>query len=287
MYTTASGLGIPARSPVGSRLGRLQPSCVKKVAPVRDPATTDPTDTGYARRLLEAVKAVFGPPLKWRQSAWAREFALLRKSVGTDRLEAGLAWYEGNVGGDYIPVAQCARSFRAKFANIEAAMRRAGSRSGAGAVPPKAGGQPLEISDDAREVVEQLSTDHWPKNSKSQLPEIVELCLRAARPLVKNFYNAAYEPRNGVPQDRHGDLLHTTVFYTYQNNLACPKYLVRRWLDAVRRRVQGWQEWSGNLRTYLLSVDNKHFNEWFSESIDVTPERWREMVEFAAREGAE
>jgi hypothetical protein len=57
---------------------------------------------------------------------WPNTFRLLRTKDGADkkRIAAVLKWYAKNIGGDYIPVAHCAKTFRQKFGKLEEAIAR-------------------------------------------------------------------------------------------------------------------------------------------------------------------
>ncbi len=61
-----------------------------------------------------------------RLLSWANEIRKLNEVEGVpiERIQTALAWYEENVGGQYIPVIESGASLRSKFINLEAAMQR-------------------------------------------------------------------------------------------------------------------------------------------------------------------
>ena len=64
-------------------------------------------------------------------NAWAKEFKILieKQAISKDRALAALDWYQKNIGGQYIPVIQCGKSFREKFVKIEDAIKRSSQAS--------------------------------------------------------------------------------------------------------------------------------------------------------------
>jgi hypothetical protein len=62
-------------------------------------------------------------------SHWPNTFRLLRTrdKVDRSRIKEVLIWYARHIGGDYVPVAHCAKTFRTKFSRIEEAMNRMNS----------------------------------------------------------------------------------------------------------------------------------------------------------------
>ncbi len=91
-----------------------------------------PVDKDCAITLHEALhKKGMLRSTKWSIKSWSKEFALLRKAQpeDSDNIERVLDWYIHNIGGDKIPEAFCASSFRDKFPRIQAAMyRKIGNR---------------------------------------------------------------------------------------------------------------------------------------------------------------
>lgn len=59
-------------------------------------------------------------------TTWAKNIKLLSETdkVSVKRIHKVLAWYEDNIGGDYVPVVQCGASLREKFINLEDAIKR-------------------------------------------------------------------------------------------------------------------------------------------------------------------
>lgn len=57
---------------------------------------------------------------------WASEFKKLETLDGVpiERQKIVLEWYSSSIGGEYIPVAHSGASFRKKFSNLEAAIKR-------------------------------------------------------------------------------------------------------------------------------------------------------------------
>jgi len=64
-------------------------------------------------------------------SQWPNTFRLLRTTnkVSKTRIKKVMLWYANHIGGDYVPVALSAKSFRDKFIRLEDAMNRGNRRS--------------------------------------------------------------------------------------------------------------------------------------------------------------
>ena len=61
---------------------------------------------------------------KWAWSNEIRKLIYTSERVGHERVDAALRWYWKNAGGEYVPVIESGKSFRDKFAKLEAAMER-------------------------------------------------------------------------------------------------------------------------------------------------------------------
>lgn len=63
---------------------------------------------------------------KKKIKSWANDFRLLKEKDGVDsqRIKKVLTWYRKNIGGQYVPEAFSASTFRSKFLKLESALER-------------------------------------------------------------------------------------------------------------------------------------------------------------------
>lgn len=211
------------------------------------PVTTKTTKTTEDDRIrADALHGAIARKLRrrtgWSRNKWADEFRRLRESF-TDSAEGGtrikntLAWYIKNVGGEYVPVVACAKSFRTKFDRLEAAMLRH-QRDQPG----------IEVSEVAESIAKRQSRKNgWPKGSKDQLPHVVQMSLNNAEDFLKRL--------GGVKERR----LREFAVKVKSKFAGGVESFVDRWMDKVHSQVANWDDWSGNLKPWAFSPTHKMF----------------------------
>ena len=209
--------------------------------PFFDGPQQNDTHKRQAEQLAAAVRQVL-PGRRCSVQAWAAEFATLAQEASPERVEAALVWYGQHIGGDYIPQAYSGKTFRQKFPNIEAAMRR--HRGGEACVQP---------SEEALRLVERLSVITWPKGSGKQLPEAVEISLQR--------YTAWRQALGWVVDDPPSQAMGRFAVYV-KRLCPTPGKHVQEWFEAICRDVSGWDGWNGDLVRRAWRHDSKEFDRW-------------------------
>jgi hypothetical protein len=202
---------------------------------------------------------------RWNRTHWAREFSRLRREVGTPRLERALNWYQSHITDQYTPVVWCARKFRERFADVEAAVSRWDRDN-----PP-----PVEVSEDARWVLKKLSRCPFPKGADAQLPAAVQHSLdtvqavRRKAKVVRDKYAECY-----------GDRRAALAKAARAVHMSLDRGFVLYWFEEVRARVDDWEQWSGKLDQYTLRGGGKHLDKLMREVLaGVGKEHaWDELV---------
>jgi hypothetical protein len=81
------------------------------------------------KRLIDIIQSHIKINKRSKVDTWYIHLERLHSIDGVElkRIDAALDWYADNIGGDHIPECFSAETFREKFANIEAAIRRSNS----------------------------------------------------------------------------------------------------------------------------------------------------------------
>lgn len=230
-------------------------------------ATKDPPnqeDEKFTERLRQVVVKRLRNR-KYNPKAWANEFRLLRHELNDDttRVEKALTFYEAHAGKEYIPVIDSAASFRKKFLALEAARKRHAKDN-----------PDLTISPLAKKIVGQIEHLKWPKGSLAKLEWAVQMSLNnfgAIYTGLEKFKDATESNRlKGVAKNALDYLSVPTVGF------------MQRWWREVFGNVSDWNEWSGDLKPFVLSLSSKRFTqmarEW-TERWGKTAEDWDRVAE--------
>lgn len=193
----------------------------------RNQATKE--DQANAHKLRAAILKRSNYRNRWSAKQWAEEMRMLRETLdNSDRLSQVLEWYARNVGGEFIPVAYSAETFRKKFAQIEAAMRRDPDRE-------------VELTSREATMVDQVWNElahcPWPKGSRKTLRQSISrsvVAFNACRKLLIDECNRlADHPSNTIRG-------FSRVVKTHLGSS-----FMRQWYQTVRDRVSNWEKWSG------------------------------------------
>lgn len=198
-----------------------------------------------ADALHGAIAAKMRRRTGWNRKKWADEFRRLRESFtdvaeGDKRIKKTLAWYVSHIGGEYVPIAACAKSFRSKFERLEAAMNR-----------DQRDNPDVKISETAESIAKrQCRKNGWPKGSKDKIPAVAQISLDNLNRLVKRLAKIA-----------KGDKPRVSAFAKkiMSNFAGGHEGFVDRWLDKVHAQVANWSDWSGDLMPWAFSPKHKLF----------------------------
>lgn len=222
---------------------------MKGMIPDLEPVKGAPIDVAWAEQLKSIITKAGIPTRHAKLAFWADQFRQLRQSV-TDytRIEDALDWYSTNIAKRYTPVVNCAKSFRQKFANIEAAMKR---HAGNGTVPS-------EVSQEAKDVAKRLRRLGWVNGTDKQLEATVQSTMNGFRDFkakVKEKVKAA----GYTTSYRHlADFLN----YVFQKIRFTPEDFAEQWLARIHRQYGHWDDWRGDLLSQAFRPDNKTFTKW-------------------------
>lgn len=94
-----------------------------------------PFDRKCAAELAKIVSTVIKVNRLADIKKWADQFRLMRTydKVPAKEIKAAIQWYAKHIGGEYVPEAFSAKTFREKYPKMLAAMRRSAKRDGADA----------------------------------------------------------------------------------------------------------------------------------------------------------
>lgn len=173
---------------------------------------------------------------------WAATFGYLQsyEHVPPHRVKRALIWYRKHCGESmFVPHIEDASSFRAKFGALEQAIKRQEAEHPA----------PVEVTPQAKRIVERLSTLTWPQGSRSQLPQVVQKSLEAYKEWKRKCLAA--QP---VPDKLRGfeeELLNMVFWHSSE--------FLEGWFRSVHKRVANWADWSGDLTHYTFAEDHVDF----------------------------
>lgn len=173
--------------------------------------------------------------------AWARSMSKLRTvdALSQETIEDVFLWYLDHFGERRVPWAFSAKSFRAKFYNIQMAMKIHQERN-----------PTVVITETARQAAKRLGRRYWAKGSGGQLPLACQRSLEAL-----DRFNAklkAYVATGGSDPKVHSLARFITPKMT--NML-----FIDNWFHRIHELVNGWEAWSGDLNPFIFSPENKQF----------------------------
>jgi hypothetical protein len=231
---------------------------------------TDPQDTEIATLLAKAVQGKL-PGRRVNVAAWAKQVALLRREATPARVLAAAQWYATAIGGQWVPQAYSAKTFREKFPAIEAAMERAAVREPAA----------LVVGARATGVLRRLEGLSWPKGSGPQVPQAVQLSL--------DRFTAWQAARDRVTEDqRAAACIRAYKFGEYlQGTTPAPGAYVEAWFRRVHGMVQNWAGWSGRLSGMAWHMGHDEFQRvgrGWAEDYCGQPARWDAFHKLLAAE---
>lgn len=201
----------------------------------------------------------------WRSNFrdWPKYFACLREYDNIDDQEIGrvlslyLPLIRCGMGKDYIPEAFCARTFMEKFRNIKECMN-------------DRFGEPIQLDTCGRKAMESISKLRWPKG-KASLEEAVQKSINNYRFFLEDFNSLVDRlKKNTVSLDTANSRLLSSFVEVIQSKLSGhPRDFAEMWFNKVHDERSSWEEWDGDLKREIFSVQCKRFQrmgrEWSSE----------------------
>lgn len=225
-------------------------SVVKKTTPV-------PQDFAFADRLRKLVVGKASRVRRWRRTAWADEFRILRQElyagimtaekVSTihpkahemscqNRIDSVLAWYDENYGRAGVPELLSAAAFRKHFDWLERLSKK----------------EVKQQRTDSEEVItasaalySSLRGRQWGKGT-GNLEESILRSVRRRAWLVSLL-------------GRHKDHNQIGPFLRWVWGRLAGDTFLRNWYDDLWNQVRSWEAWSGSFIGLEFSPDGKAF----------------------------
>lgn len=216
---------------------------------VPEPKRSKPTpfDLQCAKQLLSILVKhlhIAGPK---SATTWSVSFRYLRKVDGFSEhsISSMLNWYEANIKNDYMPLIHSAKTFRAKYNQLEAAKARKEKSADSVAVV-----EPL-----AKAITERLLRRHWPKTTKEQLSKVVQLSINNQRVLTTTLRRAQWCLEDS-PEPRMRPLLKLVEHVIPK---LCSSAFIEQWMLGVNENIVNWTAWNGNLSSMAFDTTSTRF----------------------------
>ena len=133
----------------------------------------------------------------------------------------------------------------------------------------------VEISERAEGIVDYLNDMWiWPKGSASQLPVVVQKSLDN----FDAFYNWLWDLK--AKEDPEAFVV---VNYRYYEMLLNSMF-IESYFKEVHEQVYGWEDWSGDLTSFIWSLDNKRVQRWgvgLTTKYAHSDAKWMDLMELA------
>ncbi len=182
---------------------------------------------------------------RWSKRSWANEFRKLQSTdgVAADRIGVVLEWYGKHMGGQYVPQAWCAESFRKKFVAIEGAMQRHKDTT-----------KVYAPTDETLAIYNEVRTEAWPNGSIKDLPRLV----------VESYdnYKAWYAKFRRLSLDKVPNASHSAIQRFAEHiklEVGHPTKFIKWWVLEVQKKIANWDGWDGSLPPYVWRADHTMF----------------------------
>ncbi len=209
-----------------------------------------PWDINTAKHLLSILrkKRKLTGPIS--MTTWSKQIQLLRKHDGIDEKEIKhiLEWLNIHLMDEYVPVIISAKSFRAKFVQLQLARERA--------LPTEAETSPL-----AKKIVERLSLLHWPKGSKQSLAQHVQTSINEVDTITRKIKLVLWAT-DETPSNRT-TLKIAKRIYTHLTS----HQFVEMWWSSAHNSIKNWSDWSGELRSFGFKWSTDKANKMIGKII--------------------
>ena len=235
----------------------------------------EPTfDERLAKKLFECLLNKRKIMRSVKINKWSRVFKSIRTEEGIEkpRIKEVLNWYIDHISEKYIPQAYSAQSFKDKFFKIETAMERN---------KPK---EKIEITEDATDIYNKLKTYGWPKGSKNDLEEAIQITLNNYRVFLKKHKNFIKTHPEDI--DNNDGTFTSDGLVTFANTLNhtvihSPVVFVTNWFLRINGKITNWPNWGGNLLGMVFEEDSAEFNmmgRQRAEEYCNNPKRWDKYI---------
>lgn len=202
------------------------------------PEKTESVDFRRAQKLFQAlVKHNKNKSSRYNAPAWARAFLKLRNEAGPKTINAVLSWYCKNMGGEFVPVAYSAVSFRQKFSRIYDAMIRGNP-----------GPEKVVINPEAEICLKEAGFPIWRGGEMKDELEFVQASLNN----YENFCDALED----FYENESGDS--AAVANWLRGYLSAePVTAIANWIREVHSISLYWEQWDGSLLNWIWKPEQK------------------------------
>jgi len=193
-----------------------------------------------AQALHDQLKSHGLLPKKWSLQRWANDIGIAFRRH--DNAQEVFTHLLGHITHERMPTVRSGKSFKEKFENIERNMTilQAGNWF---AIP---------ISEQTTSRLERLRMKRWEHGSDDHLAAAVELSEQAYGRLRVSI--VTFHQRSPAKLKRHK--YRETLMNQMENLLLrLPQLLVSNYFDALHSRLHNWDDWSGDLKPWILTGD--------------------------------
>ena len=174
-------------------------------------------------------------------------------------------WYTSHFKEEYTPKIYKAEDLYKKFSRIEEAMNRSSQPDAALEKPTVMSYDDLD--ENGKWIYEKLKRASWPKGSISQLPEVIASSLQNLKEVIK--INEAIIKEKTFDEALYARPDHNAhrVAWRFKKATrigACNDFILA-WFSEIYEEVSRWEQWSGKLKSYVISIDNERFQVYLKE----------------------
>lgn len=215
------------------------------------------SDYNRAEKLFDALRAKNKVVTKQRRiSKWAEEFYHLRCMILDSEIEVVLEWYCANIGGEFVPWAHSAKSFRDDFPRIKDQME----------MQRRINPAPLEVTETAKRILTDVQ-DWFSGQNAVRLPQAVQKSLDGA----KSFFLRLQELK--ATETLAKQLVERWKFYPY---------LVREWFQVLSDTIFKSPDTYAKITNYAFSLECTYADTFLAKIAGDTtgrPDNWNKLKE--------
>lgn len=216
-----------------------------------------------AKRLKAAIESKGKMSRKVLLKTWTKQFRLLkeRHNIDNKRIKKVIKWYIHHLTDEYVPQLYKIGDLQEKFFRIEDAMNR--NVNGVNAKDNR-----IVVSAEVQKMTKDLKEhphfgEAYTKVNENELSECIQTSLTNYIEHIKKHkkhLNKLSKQATTVSDKSY--LLF--VNYMSKDDLLNPTYFIEcLWFrDIVFNQIKNWKEWSGNLKPYTFSIDNKIYDNY-------------------------
>ena len=210
---------------------------------------------------------------------WTLEFQRLRTIDGIKKsqIKRALKWYCKNIRKEHVPLILSARSFRAKFPQLEMAMQ----------ITIEKGNQVIlsevKVKDLAYDIDEECGYLRWPDKNKNQDSSLKPVALKLIQACINEYEN--YQDLLSALVPKVSDYHNSVIDHIFGRDSI--RSFVRKWMLGVHQTAWEWSGWKGNLDSYVFNFNSSRYKRYVEDVIHdfcIDSECWEILREYLNRE---